>query len=106
VSGHIVDVKVPQLSSVEQEGKTLFDANCAVCHGVSAGGSNKGPPLVHIYYEPDHHGDEAFYFGVQHGVRQHHWRFGNMPPVAGVSEADVTRIITYVRALQSNNGIH
>ena len=35
----------------------------------------------------------------------HHWRFGHMPPVAGLSRKDVAKIIAYVRELQSANGI-
>ena len=33
----------------------LFNANCARCHGRLAAGTDVGPPLVHIYYEPNHH---------------------------------------------------
>ena len=103
---HVVEVEVPVLSEVELQGKNLFDRNCLTCHGINAGGSEEGPPLVHIYYEPSHHGDEAFYFGVRHGVRQHHWNFGNMPSVTGLLEPEVTKIIAYIRRLQCYNGIH
>ena len=63
------------------------------------------PPLVHKIYEPSHHGDEAFYRAVSNGVRSHHWDFGNMPPIEGLTRADVGTIVAYVRALQSENGI-
>ncbi len=104
--GHLVDVRVPKLSETAAQGEVLFNENCAVCHGANAGGSQQGPPLVHIYYEPNHHGDDAFRFGIRHGVRQHHWNFGNMPPVPGVIEADAEKIIAYVRELQRFNGIN
>jgi len=40
------------------------------------------------------------------GVRGHHWRFGNMPRIEGVGEADVEKIIVYVRETQRANGIN
>ena len=64
-----------------------------------------GPPLVHVIYEPSHHGDAAFVLAVRPGVRAHHWPFGNMLPVEGVSDRAVADIIAYVRALQRANGI-
>ena len=94
------------LSDQEQTGKRAFDAVCANCHGTNAQGKNGvGPPLVHKIYEPSHHGDMAFVIAAQNGVRAHHWKFGNMPPVEGVTRGDVLNIVSYVRALQSENGI-
>ena len=102
-----ISVVVPgNFSAAALEGQDLFAANCAVCHGKNAaGGTGSGPPLVHIIYEPNHHGDGSFYRAVAQGVRAHHWPFGNMPAVAGVSETQVTKIIAYVRELQRANGI-
>jgi mono/diheme cytochrome c family protein len=87
------------------DGAALFASNCAVCHGPDAVGTAQGPPLVHRIYEPSHHGDDAFYRAVREGVQSHHWKFGAMPPVAGVSDEQVGRIIVYVRALQRASGI-
>ncbi|MCB1481929.1 MAG: cytochrome c [Rhodobiaceae bacterium] len=100
-----VSVVVPELLGDAQAGKALFDANCAECHGTNASGTNAGPPLVHKIYEPNHHGDMAFLLAAKQGVRAHHWPFGDMPPVPGVSEQDVGRIVAYVRTLQKANGI-
>ncbi|WP_093033516.1 c-type cytochrome [Ruegeria marina] len=83
----------------------LFEANCAACHGANAAGSDRGPPLVHRIYEPSHHGKMAFDLAARQGVRAHDWRFGNMPPVEGLSDKDVPQITDYVRALQRANGI-
>ena len=83
-------------------GAALFERNCARCHGRSAAGGPGGPPLVHRIYEPGHHADAAFHLAVRQGVRAHHWRFGNMPPIPGVTEAEVNQIIAYVRALQKS----
>lgn len=101
-------VKLPaNLSPEATIGKRGFDAKCADCHGENAAGQNGvAPPLVHKIYEPSHHGDESFQRAVQVGVRAHHWRFGDMPPVEGFSRADVKYIIRYIRELQRENGIN
>ena len=87
------------------DGEALFNANCAVCHGKEAVGTGNGPPLAHIIYEPGHHADFAFQRAVQQGVRQHHWRFGNMPTISGLTEEQVSEITAYVRRLQRDAGI-
>ena len=48
----------------------------------------------------------GLYLAVQRGVRQHHWTFGNMPPVPGLNDREVAFIIAYVRELQRANGIN
>ena len=63
------------------------------------------PPLIHKIYEPSHHGDESFQRAVAVGVRAHHWKFGNMPAIEGLTRGDVKAIIAYVRELQEANGI-
>ncbi|HWB40487.1 MAG TPA: cytochrome c [Gemmatimonadales bacterium] len=87
------------------EGERLFNDTCARCHGPLAIGTDSGPPLVHVIYEPSHHGDIAFQRAAALGVASHHWRFGDMPPVPGVDEAAVARITAYVRWLQRKAGI-
>jgi mono/diheme cytochrome c family protein len=84
----------------------LFEARCASCHGRHAAGSETGPPLVHIYYEPNHHADIAFQRAVAYGVRQHHWSYGSMPAVPGLDEGQVASITAYVRWLQRQAGIY
>lgn len=103
-----VEVRLPDtLSPNAQMGKRGFEAKCAVCHGENAAGRDGiAPPLVHKIYEPSHHGDAAFLLAAKNGVRAHHWNFGNMPPVDGVTKADVEAITTYVRELQKANGIN
>jgi cytochrome c len=106
--GVLASVQLPDtLSQNAQIGKRGFDAKCAACHGVNAAGQDGvAPPLVHIMYEPSHHGDEAFQRAAANGVRAHHWRFGNMPPVEGVTRGDMAMIIAYIRELQRHNGIN
>ena len=104
-SQYSVRVNVPQLSPAAVEGRDLFNANCSACHGENASGTDNGPPLVHQYYRPAHHGDGAFVNAALKGVRAHHWRFGNMPPVEGITEQKVLKIVRYVRELQRANGV-
>lgn len=103
----MVAVKQPAAhSELAQMGKRAFEATCAACHGDNAAGQDGiAPPLVHKIYEPGHHSDMAFFMAVDNGVRAHHWSFGNMPPVAGLTKGDVKAIVAYVRELQRENGI-
>ena len=104
----IVEIAVPEsLSANAQFGKTSFEAKCSVCHGINAvGQADLAPPLVHKIYESSHHADESFQRAVSLGVRQHHWPFGNMPPVEGLTRGDLAMIIAYIRELQRANGIN
>ena len=102
----LVDVIVPELSAGAQVGKKQFEVSCVACHGANAAGQEGvAPPLIHIIYEPNHHGDPSFYQAVRYGVRAHHWGFGNMPAIEGVSQSQVADIIIYVRELQRANSI-
>jgi len=88
------------LSRMAREGEGLFNANCSVCHGMKAAGMNQGPTLIDRIYHPGHHSDASIRNAVSNGVQQHHWTFGDMAPVAGVTPDDVEKIICYVRELQ------
>ena len=95
------------LSQNAQSGKRGFEAKCAACHGVNAAGQDGvAPPLVHKVYEPSHHGDESIQRAASLGVRAHHWPFGNMPAVEGLTRGDIKMIIAYIRELQRANGIN
>jgi cytochrome c2 len=86
-------------------GKLLFSANCKSCHGSEAMGTKRGPPLIHKIYEPGHHADFSFYRAASSGVRSHHWSFGDMPKILGVSPQEVGHIIAYIRQQQRKAGI-
>ena len=102
----LVSATVPALSESAEAGRAVFDARCAQCHGANAAGRDGiAPPLVHKIYEPGHHADAAFHLAARNGVRAHHWRFGDMPPVEGIDDAEIDRVVTYVRELQRANGI-
>jgi mono/diheme cytochrome c family protein len=88
-----------------QPGEAKFHAHCSACHGPQGAGTQQGPPLVHKIYEPNHHGDAAFQRAAIFGVKAHHWEFGNMPKIDGVTPAEVEQITGYIRWLQRQAGI-
>lgn len=102
----IVAVEMPDLSATAQLGRKAFAENCAECHGPDASGrQGSGPPLIHRIYEPSHHADMAIFLAAQRGVTAHHWRFGNMPPVEGLTERQLGSIVVYIREVQRANGM-
>jgi len=86
--------------------RETFEAACASCHGKYGAGALAGPPLIHEIYRPSHHADAAFTLAVLRGVRAHHWRYGDMPPVRGVDQQEGEAVTAYVRWLQEQAGIH
>lgn len=86
-------------------GAAAYARHCAGCHGPEGEGAVAGPPLVDEIYAPGHHADEAFLLAVRSGVRAHHWRFGPMPAMPGVTDEEVADIIAYVRGLQEAAGL-
>ena len=93
------------ISEMARAGESVFNANCSICHGAGAVGTRQGPPLTDGVYHPGHHPDPSFRNAVRNGVPQHHWGFGDMPPVPGVSPDEVEEIICYVRQTQRTNGL-
>lgn len=106
--GALVNIQLPaELSQNAQIGKQVFDVACASCHGANAVGQDGlAPPLIHKIYEPSHHGDESFQRAAALGVQAHHWSYGNMPAIEGLTRGDVTMIVAYIRELQRSNGIN
>lgn len=76
------------------------------CHGQWAEGTDKGPPLIHGYYKPSHHGEAAFYRVILNGSPAHHWAFGDMPPVDCATEDDARKVTEFVRWLQQYKGLY
>ena len=95
----------PGLVPNPARGKPLYEKTCAVCHGQTLTGTDKGPPFLHFVYVPAHHGDASFQMAVANGSRAHHWKFGDMAPVPGLSPDDVAHITAYVRSVQRRAGI-
>lgn len=96
---------IPELSLTALNGEIAFNKNCAACHGKNAAGTDQGPPLIHKFYKPSRHADFSFVIAAKNGVRSHHWRFGSMPPVEGITDEEIQSIIKFIREIQVANGI-
>ncbi|MEX1281129.1 MAG: cytochrome c [Acidimicrobiia bacterium] len=94
----------PQDPELVALGEELYQANCASCHGVDLRGTDQGPSQLSVVYEPGHHGDAAYYLAVRNGVVQHHWPFGDMPPVEGLADPEIEAIVAFIRETQRVNG--
>lgn len=95
----------PEMTPKLNLGKMNYGAFCASCHGNTAAGSDKGPTFISRIYHPGHHGDQAFFIATKKGAPAHHWPFGDMKPVPGVTDAQLSSILEYIRAVQKANGI-
>jgi mono/diheme cytochrome c family protein len=91
-------------SNGQANGQALYAAKCASCHGADLRGTDRGPSHLSKVYEPGHHSDASFRAAIANGARQHHWAFGDMPPVSGLSPEEVAAIIAYVRTVQGEKG--
>ncbi len=87
------------------DGGALYRQACAACHGTDLRGTKQGPPFLDAIYRPAHHADAAFLLAVRRGVGPHHWNFGSMPAIQGLTDEQVTAIVEFVRAQQHANGI-
>lgn len=90
--------------AADADGAAVYQARCASCHGEDLRGTDMGPSQLSIVYEPGHHGDESYRSAIRNGARQHHWGFGNMPPVADITDDQIQRVIVYIRAQQEALG--
>ena len=99
------DVDPGPVPATLAEGERTYQARCQACHGPHGIGTTQGPPLVHRYYVPSHHADEAFRRAIRFGVVPPHWHFGPMPPVAGLDDRAASDVIAYIRWLQQQRGI-
>lgn len=85
-------------------GAEVYANSCASCHGADLRGTDKGPSQLSIVYEPNHHPDDAYRSAISNGARQHHWTFGDMPPVAGLTDEEIEAVIAFIRTEQSRQG--
>lgn len=81
-------------------GEATYQANCASCHGADLRGTDQGPSQLSIVYEPNHHSDDAYRSAIRNGAPQHHWDFGNMPAVKGISDEEIELVIQFIRKQQ------
>lgn len=88
------------------KGQILFEKYCSGCHGLQLDGTDQGPPLIHPFYKPSHHGDKSFYRAALQGVRQHHWNFGDMKPVEGMTRGKMDSVVPFVRYYQQQQKLY
>lgn len=86
-------------------GAEVYADSCAVCHGTDLRGTSRGPSHLSEVYEPGHHPDGSFRAAIANGSPQHHWDFGDMPPVTGLDDDEVDAVIAYVREVQEREGL-
>ena len=86
-------------------GPSLYAQACASCHGADLAGTTSGPPFLDAIYRAGHHSDASFLLAVRRGARSHHWEFGNMPLIEGLSDEQVAAIVEFVREGQAAAGI-
>ncbi|MHA1527411.1 MAG: c-type cytochrome [Alphaproteobacteria bacterium] len=99
------DGGVPSASSMSvEQGLIAFAGECVGCHGRLAGGTERGPNLIHPDYGPRVRGDARLRRAVREGMPARRG-YGAMPAFPDVSERRLGRMITFVRELQRANGI-
>jgi len=86
------------------DGAAVYAQRCASCHGADLNGTDKGPSHRSKVYEPGHHNDASFRSAILNGAPAHHWDFGDMAPVVGLSEQEITAVIAYIRETQRREG--
>lgn len=101
----IVQAEQAKVPFTYAKGVKLFQDNCAACHGKWLEGTKQGPPLLHPFYKPSHHADPSFYRAALNGVKAHHWEFGDMPPVKGITKEDMDVIVPFIRWFQKEKGL-
>ncbi|MFO7777841.1 MAG: cytochrome c [Nitriliruptoraceae bacterium] len=84
----------------EVDGRALFAANCAVCHGDAGQGNERGPSLLDARYLPDQLSDAEMAAGIRDGVPEEHFEFGPMPAFPQLEDEQVDAIVEVVRELQ------
>jgi len=92
-------------SPADSEGRALYQRHCASCHGTDLRGTDKGPSHLSQVYEAGHHPDDSFRAAVTQGARAHHWDFGDMAPVPGLSAEEIDAVIAFIRHQQETEGL-
>jgi len=87
-----------------ETGAALYKQSCGSCHGDDLRGTDRGPSQLSHVYAPDRHPDAAYGSAIEQGATAHHWHFGDMPPVKGISHSEVDAIIDYIRQQQQEHG--
>ena len=106
ISGPTIAAETIEIPFSLAKGQVLYEKYCSSCHGLQLDGTNEGPPLVHPFYKPSHHGDKSFYRAALQGTKQHHWNFGDMKPVEGMTRKKMDSLVPYVRYYQQQKKLY
>ena len=106
LSGFTIAAETIEIPFSLGKGQMLYEQYCSSCHGLQLDGTDKGPPLIHPFYKPSHHGDKAFYRAALQGTKQHHWNFGDMPRVEGITSREMDKLVPYVRYYQQQKKLY
>lgn len=93
-----------QSAELVAAGQVIYERACSSCHGSDLRGTDRGPSHLSAVYRPNHHSDAAFLLAVKVGVAEHHWRFGAMEPVPGLTDEDIAAVTAFVRDTQRTEG--
>lgn len=91
-------------NTTPRSGEETYQQTCALCHGNDLRGTSMGPSHLSKVYEPSHHSDASFVSAIRNGSPEHHWNFGDMPPVKGISDEEIEAVIAFVREKQTAEG--
>jgi quinoprotein glucose dehydrogenase len=80
--------KVSQVGSPEEQGRSIFAANCSVCHGANREG--KPPAIPSLVDVGSRLSDDHIQSVVQHGQ-------GPMPAFSQLSAAEITSLLAYLK---------
>lgn len=87
-------------SSQAADGRALFAANCALCHGTSGQGTDQGPSLREARYRSDQLSDADIAAAIRNGVPELAFDFGPMPAFPRLEDEQVDAVVEVVRELQ------
>jgi hypothetical protein len=51
-------------------------------------------------------GDKSFYRAALQGTKQHHWNFGDMAPVEGMTRKKMDSLVPYIRYYQQQKKLY
>ncbi len=102
----MIEVTIPTLEGMAEEGQLAFVEVCARCHGRTGGGlEGYGPPLISDFYGPSERSDMQIILAIQLGHVEDNWTYGPMPPAEGLSFSDQGLVVEFLRQVQIANGV-
>jgi len=88
------------LAPEEDPAAAMFRARCAHCHGDLAEGTQAGPALTDRDHARDRMSDAAMRTAIRYGIDAPRGGYTPMPGFPGLGEAELTRLIRFLRARQ------